>query len=105
MRVAPEQHCARRFEFGLAHKQVAALGRAAPVDAVSGIFLCMAAILPELLARARAAATGAADMGGLRGLGLEVQVRQLAGQRLGFSTKVGGGSHSVKFTPPSARGR
>ena len=93
MRVAPEQHRAGGFQFGLAHEQFAALGRTAPVDPVGGVFLRMAAILPELFARARAAAPGTADMGRFRGLGLEVQVRQLASQCLGFCAKIGGGRH------------
>ncbi len=82
--ITPEQHRARGFQFCFAYEQFRALGGAAPVDPVGGVFLRIAAILPEMLARARAATACRADMRSLARLGLEVQAGQLPGKALGF---------------------
>ena len=84
--IAPEQHRARGLQFCFAYEQFRALGRAAPVDPVGRVFLRIAAILPEMLARAGAASARRPDMRGFARFGLEVQAGQLAGKALGLST-------------------
>ena len=87
MAVTPEKDGTGGLKLCFADIEIIAAGRAAPVNALGGVFLSIVAILPELFAGAGTLAASRAEMGGIGGACLEAEPRQGPRNDFGFGAQ------------------